>query len=99
MHTASASMLEALQEAGVSYIFANFGSDHPALIEAIAEARSLGRPIPTIITCPHEEIAVHMAQGYVFAPPLPAAAFQTLLDTLDPAMEEPAARGGLFRRT
>ncbi|HEY1542450.1 MAG TPA: EAL domain-containing protein [Xanthobacteraceae bacterium] len=41
---------------------------------------------------------IHMAQGYVFAPPLPAAAFQTLLDTLDPATEDPAARGGLFRR-
>ncbi len=64
MHTASASMLEALQEAGVSYIFANFGSDHPALIEAIAEARSLGRPIPTIITCPHEMVAMTCAHGY-----------------------------------
>jgi acetolactate synthase-1/2/3 large subunit len=39
-------MLEALQEAGIAYIFANFGSDHPALIEAIAEARASGRPIP-----------------------------------------------------
>jgi acetolactate synthase-1/2/3 large subunit len=64
MHTASAAMLEALQEAGVSYIFANFGSDHPALIEAIAEARSLGRPIPAIITCPHEMVAMTCAHGY-----------------------------------
>ncbi len=53
MVTASAAMLEALQEAGVSYIFANFGSDHPALIEAIAEARYLGRAIPAVVTCPH----------------------------------------------
>ncbi len=64
MFTASAAMLEALQEAGVSYIFANFGSDHPALIEAIAEARSLGRPIPAIITCPHEMVAMTCAHGY-----------------------------------
>ena len=64
MHTASAAMLEALQEAGVSYIFANFGSDHPALIEAIAEARSLGRPIPAVITCPHEMVAMTCAHGY-----------------------------------
>ena len=64
MHTASAAMLEALQEAGVSYIFANFGSDHPALIEAIAEARSLGRPIPAIVTCPHEMVAMTCAHGY-----------------------------------
>ena len=34
MHTASAAMLEALQEAGVSYLFANFGSDHPAILES-----------------------------------------------------------------
>jgi hypothetical protein len=42
MCTASAAMLEALQEAGVPYIFATFGSDHAALIEAIAKARSPG---------------------------------------------------------
>ena len=64
MVTASAAMLEALQEAGVSYIFANFGSDHPALIEAIAEARSLGRSIPAVITCPHEMVAMTCAHGY-----------------------------------
>jgi acetolactate synthase-1/2/3 large subunit len=64
MYTASAAMLEALQEAGVSYIFANFGSDHPALIEAIAEARSSGRPIPAIVTCPNEMVAMTCAQGY-----------------------------------
>ena len=64
MVTASAAMLEALQEAGVSYIFANFGSDHPALIEAIAEARFLGRSIPTVVTCPHEMVAMTCAHGY-----------------------------------
>lgn len=64
MVTASAAMLEALHEAGVSYIFANFGSDHPALIEAIAEARSSGRPIPAIVTCPNEMAAMTCAHGY-----------------------------------
>jgi len=64
MYTASAAMLEALEEAGVSFIFANFGSDHPALIEAIAEARSLGRPIPSVITCPNEMVAMTCAHGY-----------------------------------
>jgi acetolactate synthase I/II/III large subunit len=64
MVTASAAMLDALQEAGVSYIFANFGSDHPALIEAIAEARSRGRPIPAIVTCPNEMVAMTCAHGY-----------------------------------
>ncbi len=64
MYTASTAMLEALQEAGISYIFANFGSDHPALIEAIAEARALGRPIPTVVTCPNEMVAMSCAHGY-----------------------------------
>jgi acetolactate synthase I/II/III large subunit len=64
MYTASTAMLEALQEAGVLYIFANFGSDHPALVEAIAEARALGRQIPTIVTCPNEMVAMSCAHGY-----------------------------------
>ena len=64
MYTASTAMLEALQEARVAYIFANFGSDHPALIEAIAEARALGRPIPAVVTCPNEMVAMSCAHGY-----------------------------------
>jgi acetolactate synthase-1/2/3 large subunit len=64
MYTASTAFLEALTEAGVSCIFANFGSDHPALIEAIAEARAHGRPIPAIITCPNEMAGMSAAQGY-----------------------------------
>jgi acetolactate synthase I/II/III large subunit len=64
MPTASAALLEALTDAGVSYIFANFGSDHPALIEAIAEARALRRPVPHIVTCPHEMVAMSCAHGY-----------------------------------
>jgi acetolactate synthase-1/2/3 large subunit len=64
MYTASAAMLDALEEAGVSYIFANFGSDHPALIEAIAEARALGRQIPAVVTSPNEMVAMTCAHGY-----------------------------------
>jgi acetolactate synthase-1/2/3 large subunit len=64
MDTASTAFLEALTEAGVSHIFANFGSDHPALIEAIAKARAHGRPIPAIITCPNEMVAMSAAQGH-----------------------------------
>jgi acetolactate synthase-1/2/3 large subunit len=64
MYSASAAFLEALHEAGVLYIFANFGSDHPALIEALAEARATGRPSPTPITCPNEMVALSCAQGY-----------------------------------
>jgi len=64
MYTASSAFLEALTEAGVSFIFANWGSDHPALIEAIAEARAMGRAIPQVITCPNEMVALSAAHGY-----------------------------------
>jgi acetolactate synthase I/II/III large subunit len=64
MYTASTALLEALTEAGVSHIFANFGSDHPALIEAIAEARAHGRRVPAIVTCPHEMVALSCAHGF-----------------------------------
>ena len=35
---------------------------------------------------------VRAAQGHVFAPPLPASSFLTLLDALDPVVGEPAAQ-------
>ena len=64
MYTTSSAFLEALHDAGVSYIFATFGSDHPGLIEALAEARAEGRPAPQVITCPNEFVALTCAQGY-----------------------------------
>jgi acetolactate synthase-1/2/3 large subunit len=40
-YTTSAAFLEALPEAGVNYVFANFGSDHPAWpMDACARARA-----------------------------------------------------------
>lgn len=62
--TTGAAFLDALVEAGVSHIFANFGSDHPALIEAIAAARATGRPVPSVVTCPNEMVAMSAAQGF-----------------------------------
>ncbi len=64
MYTASTALLEALSEWGVSHVFVNFGSDHPALIEAIAEARAHGRAIPAIVTSPHEMVALSCAHGH-----------------------------------
>jgi acetolactate synthase-1/2/3 large subunit len=64
MYTASTALLESLTEAGVSYIFANFGSDHPALIEALAETRAHGKTVPAVITCPNEMVALSCAHGY-----------------------------------
>src|SRR5213075_2895014 len=64
MYSASTALLEALTEAGVTHLFANFGSDHPALVEAIAEARASGRTIPRILTCPTEMVALSCAHGF-----------------------------------
>lgn len=60
-------MIEALRECGVSIIFANLGSDHPALIEAMASAREQGVDAPAIVICPHEMSALSAAHGYALA--------------------------------
>ncbi|MGH9833746.1 MAG: thiamine pyrophosphate-binding protein, partial [Blastocatellia bacterium] len=64
MYTASAAFVEALNEAGVAFIFANLGSDHPGIVEALAEAKATGRPAPKLITCPNEMVALSAAHGY-----------------------------------
>jgi acetolactate synthase I/II/III large subunit len=64
MYATGAAFIEALYEAGVSHIFANFGSDHPSIIEALAEFRATGRPAPKVITCPNEMVALSAAQGF-----------------------------------
>jgi acetolactate synthase I/II/III large subunit len=63
-YTTSTAFLEALQEAGVSYIFSNLGSDHPAIIESLAEARQKGIALPEVIICPHEMVALSAANGF-----------------------------------
>ena len=73
MYTASTALLDSLTEAGVSCVFANFGSDHPALIEAIAEARAQGRPLPRIVTCPNEMVGMSAAHGFWQASGVPQA--------------------------
>jgi acetolactate synthase-1/2/3 large subunit len=64
MYTTATAFLEALVEQGVQYIFANFGSDHPSLIEALAEAKVTGRRVPRVVTCPNEMVALSIAQGF-----------------------------------
>ncbi len=64
MYTASSGFLDALVEAGVSYLFVNLGSDHPAFVEAIAEARATGRKIPEVVTCPNEMVGMSAAHGF-----------------------------------
>ncbi len=64
MYTASTALIEALSEVGVSFLFANQGSDHPGIIEALAEAKATGRPAPRLITCPNEMVALSAAHGF-----------------------------------
>jgi len=65
-YTTSTAFLEALAEAGVSYIFANLGTDHPGLIEALAQVDAEGRAaeFPQLIVCPHETVALSAAHAY-----------------------------------
>ncbi|MEP6963683.1 MAG: thiamine pyrophosphate-requiring protein, partial [Acidobacteriota bacterium] len=63
-YTGASALIEALNDAGVSYLFANFGSDHPGIMEALAYAKSAGKPAPRVITCPNEMVALTCAQGY-----------------------------------
>src|SRR5262249_44550851 len=65
-YTVSRAVLEAMREAGVSYLFANLGSDHTGIVEAYAQARSDGGAdaLPELVLCPHEFVALSAAQGY-----------------------------------
>jgi acetolactate synthase I/II/III large subunit len=64
MHTTAQAFLDALSEGGVSHLFANLGSDHPAFIETLAEANATGRRVPRLITCPNEMVALSAAHGF-----------------------------------
>jgi acetolactate synthase-1/2/3 large subunit len=57
-------LLEGLKEVGIDYLFCNFGTDHAPIIEEIAHRRKRGEAMPTVVRCPHENTATHMAAGY-----------------------------------
>jgi acetolactate synthase I/II/III large subunit len=78
-YTTSTAFLEALAEAGIRYLFANLGSDHPGLIEAMAQAKlegaegSEGSELPRLIVCPHEMVALSAAHAYASVTRQPSA--------------------------
>jgi acetolactate synthase-1/2/3 large subunit len=74
-YTTSTAFLEALAEAGIRYVFANLGSDHPGLIEALARAKAEGRAgeLPELIVCPHETVALSAAHAYALVSRRPQA--------------------------
>lgn len=59
--------IDALTKVGVSYLFCNLGSDHPSIIESLAKAKVEQKPMPKVIICPHEYVALSAAQGYAQA--------------------------------
>jgi len=63
-YSASDALLGGLHEAGVTYIFGNLGSDHASIVESVARARGEGRPLPGVVLCPHEGMAIAAAHGY-----------------------------------
>ena len=67
IRTAANDLLQGLVDLGIDYLFCNLGTDHAPLIEEMAHWREQGRAFPTLILCPHENTAVHMAGGYAVA--------------------------------
>lgn len=56
--------LEALRGLGVEYLFINPGTDTIPIQEALARAKAEGVETPRAVLCPHEGVAVSMAEGY-----------------------------------
>jgi acetolactate synthase-1/2/3 large subunit len=64
-YTTSTALLEALELAGVSHLFCNLGSDHPAILEAISKRNAESNPMKVrFITAPHEFVGLSAAQGF-----------------------------------
>jgi acetolactate synthase I/II/III large subunit len=64
MRSAAHTLLAFAARAGIEYLFTNLGSDHPAFIEAFAEMRQSGEPMPRVVVCPHEMTALSAAHGH-----------------------------------
>ena len=63
--TGAEAFLEQMKALGaVRYMFANTGTDHGPLIEALAQTEKDGRCDIQLVTVPHEMAAVSMAHGY-----------------------------------
>jgi acetolactate synthase-1/2/3 large subunit len=65
--------LEALIAQGVDCLFLNPGTDTFPVQEAAVKLRTLGRPVPRIVLCPFETVALAGAHGYYAATGRPQA--------------------------
>jgi thiamine pyrophosphate-dependent acetolactate synthase large subunit-like protein len=76
MFTTSSIFLKSLAEAGITHVFVNWGSDHPAILEDLERQRVEEEDKTTklkIVTCPNEMVALSAAQGYGQVTRKPAA--------------------------
>ncbi|KAJ7180790.1 thiamine diphosphate-binding protein [Mycena filopes] len=74
MYTASSVFLQSLADAGITHIFVNWGSDHPALLEDLQRQREQdGQTASKIILCPNEMVALSAAHGFAQVTKRPAA--------------------------
>jgi acetolactate synthase-1/2/3 large subunit len=64
-HSTAHYFLDALNEAGIEYLFCNFGTDHAPIIEEIARWTKGGKKLPKVLVSAHENVAMHMAGGCV----------------------------------
>jgi acetolactate synthase I/II/III large subunit len=71
--TVSDAYMALLADRGVDYWFANAGTDFAPVVETLAKAQVLETKVPTPVTCPHENTAMHMAIGYFLVTGKPQA--------------------------
>ena len=66
------SFIQALRRRGIEHVFANAGTDHAPIVEALCAMQAQGTPAPAFHVIPHENLAMAMAQGYYRATGKPA---------------------------
>jgi len=64
--------VRALRRRGIEHVFANSGTDHAPIVEALTEMRKSGEETPAFHVIPHENLAMAMARGYYRASGKPA---------------------------
>lgn len=70
--TCAYTFIRALGRRGIDHVFANSGTDHAPIVEALTEMRNAGEAAPAFHVVPHENLAMAMAQGYYRASGKPA---------------------------
>ncbi len=58
------SFIEALSRRNIDHIFANSGTDHAPIVEALSAMKRARAVVPAFHVVPHENLAMAMAQGH-----------------------------------